>query len=244
MSHVAPFTRLSGFACLLCGLLACGAARGQELERHFTGVVTDVLGVPDTIVGDTVSGSMSFAAGALVTTSSDGATQDSATHETTSPLSHATITFSGGPDFETGTHPGTQYTSVDLSRGVSLPFPGTNIYALTSADETGPENAMGVMLQLSVTDFLGSTSQIFSTPAGDLSLLQPVDWLAPGATSLGQLSASGDMTAQFRLTSVDVVSASPAPEPATFFLLAAGLVVTAGKRLAMLRVGRRRAGNC
>jgi hypothetical protein len=65
------------------------------------------------------------------------------------------------------------------------------------------------MVQLSITDFVGLASLIFSTPAGDLSLMQPIDWLAPGAIGLGQLSTSGDMAAQFRLTSIDVIATSP-----------------------------------
>lgn len=230
-----PFRRLSAIGCLLCGLLGSGAAWGQALELHFTGVVTDVILIPGTTVGDAVSGSMSFAAGAFVDTSTDGATRASATHETPSPLSHSTITFAGGPVFETGAHPGTQFTSVDLSRGASMPVAGTNIYALTSADEFGPDNPMATSLQLSITDFLGTASQIFSTAAGDLSLLQTIDWLSPGATLLGQFSASGNLSAQFRLTSVEVVSTSPAPEPEPLALLLAGLLAVAGKARGVLR---------
>ena len=110
-----------------------------------------------------------------------------------------------------------------------MPVAGTNIYALTSADEFGPDNPMATFLQLSITDFLGTASQIFSTPAGDLSLLQTINWLAPGAIVLGQFSASGNLSAQFRLTSIDVVSTSPAPEPEPFALLVAGLVAVAGR---------------
>jgi hypothetical protein len=229
MPNAVPLIRISAVGCLLCGLFGSGAAWGQALELHFTGVVTDEILIPATMVGDTVSGSMSFAPGALVTTSTDGATHDSATHETTSPLSHATIAFAGGPVFETGVHPGTQYTSVDLSRGVSMPVPGTNIYALASADEFGPDNPMATFLQLSISDSLGTASQIFSTRAGDVSLLQTIDWLAPGASVLGQFSASGNLSAQFRLTSIDVVSTSPAPEPEPFALLVAGLLAVAAK---------------
>jgi len=100
---------------------------------------------------------------------------------------------------------------------------------LGSQDEFGPDNPMATFLQLSVTDFLGSSSQIFSTRTGDLSLLQTINWLAPGAIALGQLSAAGNLSAQFRLTSVDVVSTSPAPEPEPFALLVAGLVAVAAK---------------
>jgi hypothetical protein len=75
--------------------------------------------------------------------------------------------------------------------------------------------------------------QIFSTPAGDLSLLQTINWLAPEAIVLGQFSASGNLGAQFRLTSIDV--ASPASEPEPLALLVAGLVAVAGKVRGVLR---------
>jgi len=120
MLKVVPLARVFALGCLSWGLLGSGAAWGQALELQFTGVVTDEILIPATTVGDTVSGAISLAAGAFVTTS----TYDSATHETPSPLSHSTVAFAGGPVFETGTHAGTQYTSVDLSRGVAMPLGG------------------------------------------------------------------------------------------------------------------------
>jgi hypothetical protein len=229
MPHVASFARRSAaFACLAGGVLFTVVARAQALEVHFTGVLTAVNVVPGAMVGDTVSGSMSFAAGALVTTATDGATYNSASHETTSPLSSAIVTLQNGTVFETGTHAGVQDTGVDLQRDYPNPHPGTNNYALSSGDEFGPDNPTAVLIQLAVADFLGPASSIFSTPDGDLSLLQPVDWFAAGATNIRQFN-SGISSGQFTLTSLEVVTASPVPEPATLALLAAGLLAVRGR---------------
>ncbi len=113
-------------------------------------------------------------------------------------------------------------TSVSLERGYPVPFPGTNLYALSSHDPFGPANPTFTDVTLSVADFLGSSSHIFSTPANDLSLLQPVDWLAAGATTIGQF-ASGNSNGEFRLTSIEVVAVSPVPEPVPLALLAGGI---------------------
>ncbi|HEX4235619.1 MAG TPA: PEP-CTERM sorting domain-containing protein [Caldimonas sp.] len=90
------------------------------------------------------------------------------------------------------------------------------------------------MVQLAVADFLGPASAIFSTPAGDLSLLQPVDWSALGAMNIGQFN-SGISSGQFTPTSLDVVAASPAPEPETLALLVAGLLAGIGRFKALQR---------
>jgi hypothetical protein len=142
------------------------------------------------------------------------------------PLSHAQVTFQHGAVIETGTHGSVHETEVSLERGYPLPFAGTNLYALSSHDPFGPDNPTFTDVSLSVADFLGLASHIFSTPASDLSLLQPIDWLAADATTIGQF-ASGNSNGEFRLTSIDVVTVSAVPEPDTLALLAGGLGLVA-----------------
>jgi hypothetical protein len=168
------------------------------------------------------------AAGTPIATAGDGATFAFASHDTTTPLSHAMLTFASGTVIETGTHGGVQETRANVERGYPAPHPGTNLYALSSRDLFGPDNPTDTLILLSVADFLGAASHLFASPPGDLSLLQDVDWLAAGATTIGQFGR-GNTSGEFTLTSVNVVSASPVPEPGTLALLSAGLLAVAGR---------------
>jgi len=210
-------------AVFLVAALACACAAAQELEVQFTGTVTSVAGVPGANVADTIVGSLVFDLSALLpTTQTNGSTFSLATLSTPSTdpaASGSTVTFSSGGSFSTGLAGFNHIAALDIYRNAAT---GANIYSMSSTDLELPPGLGGTSISLTVTDSLGAATGIFSTPPGDLSLLQAIDWFAAGATAGGNFAA-GDGGAAFALTSLHVGPVAAVPEPATLPLLLGGL---------------------
>jgi hypothetical protein len=208
--------------CLLAGGVV-GAAGAQELQVQFTGTLTAVGGVAGASVGDTVAGSVVIDVGALLpTVITNGSTFSTAslfTPATDPPTAHSTFAISSGAGFATGVAGFNHLAAIDLYRN---PVGGYDVYSLSSTDLELPPGLGGASVELSVSDLLGSATAIFPTPPGDLSLLQAVDWFAPGATTEGMFEL-GDAGGAFAITSLHVGPVAALPEPATLPLLLAGL---------------------
>ena len=211
---------------IVVALLAGGfvaAAAAQELQVQFTGTLTTVGGVAGASVGDTVAGNVDIDVAALlptiVTNGSTFSTASLFTPATDPAAARSTLAISSGAGFATGVAGFNHLAAIDLYRN---PVGGYNVYALSSTDLDLPPGVGGASVELSVSDLLGSATAIFETPPGDLSLLQAVDWLAPGATARGMFEL-GDAGGAFAITSLHVGPVAAVPEPETLPLLLAGL---------------------
>ena len=212
------------------GLLASvlvlgGSASADELTFSFTGVVT---GGTDA-VGSSITGSMTLDPASRanpVYSDTDGATFSTVFND--SPLPTNPLQLSGNICSVT-----TCINILEIPGGVvqsdvylQKNYLGTyNLYSLNLIN-FDPGDVFTPVLSIATSDTKGAASNIFSTPG--LALDQPVDWFADGAVTTGSFSKEAGAPGEkffrdgFTITSMKVVSA---PEPSTFALMAAGLLV-------------------
>lgn len=198
----------------ICVLVVPAAAFAAPVTYSFTGTMLDGFGFD----GQTVAGSLTVDSALLPVLSTDGATYNVAGTTTFAPSFAAivgSLSLSGSPLVVT-VGSGTQHDDVvTVLRNYTGVVNSYNVAAATDNQS----------ISLSVTQ-VSPVSTVFNTPAGDLSIPQAVNWLTPGAVSVGTFS-SGSIIGSFNLTSVTATVVTAVPEPSAPLMMLSAVAVMA-----------------
>lgn len=212
----------------LSALLAatCFCAHAETVRYDFAGTVSSAV-MGSLVDGESFTASISIDVSKLTQSMSGDNSLASFTLPSDPIAGVASISFASGltRSFGLGLRP--SVSGITVTRGDV-----GNLYMFAVGDRptlpgaTQPTSFLG----LSVVDFLGSGSRIFSAPPADLGLSQDVDWLAAGS-STADSTFYDDLDGQYALLVIDsaqrVTVPVPIPEPATYALMIAGLAAVA-----------------